>query len=64
MNRPTVLAAILTAALLTAPVLAGAAAAGAPADNSVKIKLAAMNGSEESGTMTLTPDVPVSSRAP
>jgi hypothetical protein len=53
MNRPTVFAAVLTAALLTAPVLAGAASA--PADNSVKIKLAAMNGSEESGTVTLTP---------
>lgn len=48
MYRPT-LAVALTAAFLVAPVLAGAA------DNSVKIKLAAMNGSSESGTATLIP---------
>ncbi len=47
MNRSTVLAVVSSAALLVAPVLAGAA------DSSVKIKLAAMNGSSESGTATL-----------
>jgi hypothetical protein len=49
MNRSTVLAVLSAAALLTAPVLAGAA------DNSVKIKLSAMNGSTEAGTATLIP---------
>jgi hypothetical protein len=49
MNRPTVLAAIVTAAFLVSSSLAGAA------DSSVKIKLAAMNGSGESGTATLIP---------
>jgi hypothetical protein len=49
MNRSLVLAALSAAALLVAPVLAGAA------DNSVKIKLAAMNGSTEDGTATLIP---------
>jgi hypothetical protein len=49
MTRSTVLAFVSAAALLAAPVLAGAA------DNSVKIKLSAMNGSSESGTATLTP---------
>jgi hypothetical protein len=49
MTRPTVLAAALTAAILVVPVLGGAA------DNSVKIKLDAMNGSSETGTATLIP---------
>jgi hypothetical protein len=49
MNRSTLLAVVSTAALLTAPVFAGAA------DNSVKVKLGAMNGSTESGTATLIP---------
>jgi hypothetical protein len=49
MNRSTVLAVVSTAALFVAPLLAGAA------DNSVKIKLGAMNGSTESGTATLIP---------
>ena len=49
MNRPTLLAAIVTAALLVSSSYAGAA------DPSVKIKLAAMNGSGESGTATLIP---------
>ena len=48
MTRTTVLAAVLTAALLAMPGLSVAA------DNSIKIKLAAMNGSDESGTVTLT----------
>lgn len=49
MNRSMVLAAVSTAALFVAPLLAGAA------DNSVKIKLGAMNGSTESGSATLIP---------
>jgi hypothetical protein len=49
MNRSTLLAVFSTAALLAAPVFAGAA------DNSVKVKLGAMNGSTESGTATLIP---------
>jgi len=48
MNR-SMLAIASSAALLVAPVMAGAA------DNSVKIKLAAMNGSSEAGTATLIP---------
>jgi Cu/Zn superoxide dismutase len=49
MHKSTMLAVAAMASLLAAPVLAGAA------DNSVKIKLSAMNGSTESGTATLTP---------
>jgi Cu/Zn superoxide dismutase len=51
MNRPTVLAIAAIAALLVAPAFAGAA----DKDNSVKIKLGAMNGSNETGTATLIP---------
>jgi hypothetical protein len=49
MNRSTLLAVVSAAALLVAPAFAGAA------DNSVKIKLGAMNGSSEAGTATLIP---------
>jgi hypothetical protein len=51
MNRSTVLAVVSAAALLVAPAFAGAA----DKDNSVKIKLGAMNGSTEAGTATLIP---------
>ncbi len=51
MNRSTVLAVVSAAALLVAPAFAGAA----DKDNSVKIKLGAMNGSTETGTATLIP---------
>jgi hypothetical protein len=51
MNRSSVLAVVSAAALLVAPAFAGAA----DKDNSVKIKLGAMNGSTEAGTATLIP---------
>ena len=53
MNRSTVLAVVSAAALLVVPAFAGAA--DSAKDNSVKIKLGAMNGSTETGTATLIP---------